>query len=428
MEDALLRNISLIMYVFLLDYFFSGVAVKKSKTFLINLIICTIILFNFLSNLFLQFEYLPYINIFLSLFIIASIAKKYFLSDSEIFFWMLFLLAVNFICESVSVKLIQLVILNQLENTITHYSILFSTSLTLLIEILFFFGMRLFLSRKETLHNQINTISLLTMSSIPIISSIILFGFLMSEVNMAINRRIIDVFITMGIVIMNICVLYLYHSISFHQAYINQIYLEKKALESEIKYVEEIKKSQENLKQIRHDLRNHFLVLSGLLENEDISSAKKYLRKTMKQQETITDFYTSDPILNYILNEKLTIAEQSEIQVNTSIFISENVKIDHDIIAIIVGNLMDNAIEACTRNNGKGKDITVIIKQFKSDLFIEINNAYLVNERYTRKERQSAGIGIKSIRSLVEKNGGIYHSWTEADRYFASIVLFDVYE
>ncbi len=39
MEDALLRNISLIMYVFLLDYFFSGVAVKKSKTFLINLII-----------------------------------------------------------------------------------------------------------------------------------------------------------------------------------------------------------------------------------------------------------------------------------------------------------------------------------------------------------------------------------------------------
>ncbi|MBC9721834.1 MAG: GHKL domain-containing protein [Lactobacillus sp.] len=204
--------------------------------------------------------------------------------------------------------------------------------------------------------------------------------------------------------------------------------LEKKALESEIKYVEEIKKSQENLKQIRHDLRNHFLVLSGLLENEDISSAKKYLRKTMKQQEMITDFYTSDPILNYILNEKLTIAEQSEIQVNTSIFISENVKIDYDIIAIIVGNLMDNAIEACTRNNGKGKDITVIIKQFKSDLFIEINNAYLVNERYTRKERQSAGIGIKSIRSLVEKNGGIYHTWTEADRYFASIVLFDVYE
>lgn len=150
--------------------------------------------------------------------------------------------------------------------------------------------------------------------------------------------------------------------------------------------MEEIKKSQENLKQIRHDLRNHFLVLSGLLENEDISSAKKYLRKTMKQQEMITDFYTSDPILNYILNEKLIIAEQSEIQVNTSIFISENVKIDYDIIAIIVGNLMDNAIEACTRNNGKGKDITVIIKQFKSDLFIEINNAYLVNERYTRKE------------------------------------------
>lgn len=104
MEDALLRNISLIMYVFLLDYFFSGVAVKKSKTFLINLIICTIILFNFFSNLFLQFEYLPYINIFLNLFVIASIAKKYFLSDSEIFFWMLFLLAVNFICESVSVR------------------------------------------------------------------------------------------------------------------------------------------------------------------------------------------------------------------------------------------------------------------------------------------------------------------------------------
>lgn len=173
---------------------------------MINLIICTIILFNFLSNLFLPFEYLPYINIFLSLFVIASIAKKYFLSDSEIFFWMLFLLAVNFICESVSVKLIQLIILNQVENTITHYSILFSTSLTLLIEILFFFGMRLFLSRKETLHNQINTISLLTMSLIPIISSIIPFGFLMSEVNMAINRRIIDIFITMGIVIMNICV------------------------------------------------------------------------------------------------------------------------------------------------------------------------------------------------------------------------------
>ncbi|EOA3396907.1 GHKL domain-containing protein [Enterococcus faecium] len=45
-----------------------------------------------------------------------------------------------------------------------------------------------------------------------------------------------------------------------------------------------------------------------------------------------------------------------------------------------------------------------------------------------KKGRQSVGIGTKSIRSLVEKNGGIYHTWTEADRYFASIVLFDVYE
>ncbi|ECB9828921.1 sensor histidine kinase [Listeria monocytogenes] len=428
MMDILLRNISLIMYTFLLDYFFKGWTEKKKNVLLQNIIICLIIVISFLSDIFLQLEYLTYINIALGVILIAAISKKFTLSNTEILFWLFLLLAMNFICESISVELFQLAFSNQAKEITNQSSMIITTSTTTIVEILFFFTIRTALSRKKTIHDSINALSLLTMCSIPVISIIILFGYLMSEIDLNIDKELIDVFITSGIVVMNICILYIYGNLSTHQARANRISLEKKALESEIKYIEEIRRNQNNLNQVRHDLRNHFLVISGLLEDNNIPSAKKYLIKTLDQKDTKSNFYTTDSVLNYILNEKITEAKLLNIEVSTTIFVSENIKIDFEILAVIIGNLLDNAIEACSRNKKTKSDISVILKQFKSDLLIEINNSYSMDELYTRKERQTAGIGMKSIGSLVDKMGGLYHYWTENDRYFVSIVLFNVYQ
>ncbi|MGE7943440.1 sensor histidine kinase [Lysinibacillus xylanilyticus] len=245
------------------------------------------------------------------------------------------------------------------------------------------------------------------------------------------NSQLIEFLVASGILFMNICVLYLYNSLIKHLRKINHISIQKKALESELKYIEEVKKNQLNIKAIKHDLKNQFLVLLGLLDREATEEAKDYLMSSMSSIEGLnqqSNFYTNDSVLNYLLNEKISIAKKEQIDFKVKIFLSEKISIDNDILAIIIGNLVDNALEACIRiKKSEDKEIFLVIKQFNRNLLIDISNTFDPLETKSRKDRQNEGIGVRSINALVEKNGGLYKHWIENKKYFVSIVLFDIY-
>ncbi|MEC5118997.1 ATP-binding protein, partial [Lactiplantibacillus plantarum] len=132
---------------------------------------------------------------------------------------------------------------------------------------------------------------------------------------------------------------------------ISQISLQNKAMQAEMKYIAEVKKSQSTIRRLRHDLKNRNLVLMGLLDQRKITEAKNYLAQSFDQLAKTSTFYKNDPVLNYLLNEKNALAQANHIDFQIHALISKQISLDNDILSVLIGNLIDNAIEANQRLN-----------------------------------------------------------------------------
>ena len=198
-------------------------------------------------------------------------------------------------------------------------------------------------------------------------------------------------------------------------------------MQAEMKYIAEVKKSQSTIRRLRHDLKNRNLVLMGLLDQRKITEAKNYLAQSFDQLAKTSTFYTNDPVLNYLLNEKNALAQANHIDFQIHALISKQISLDNDILSVLIGNLIDNAIEANQRlNAGVSRYINLTIKQFKKDLLIEISNPYDDAEKKTRAHRQTEGLGLKNIKSIIEHYNGLYKQKTTNSTYSVSIMLLNI--
>lgn len=275
-----------------------------------------------------------------------------------------------------------------------------------------------------------NISSLIALTSIPFISIIIICTLLLVEVNLIAekNNILTNITITIGLFLINICSLYLHFSLSKHYKKLIQTQTQNEKLKVEIKVIEQLKSSETQLRTMRHDLRNQFVVLLGLIKNNDISQAEKYLNSSLTKLNNTVTFYTNNYILNFLINNKKLIADKYDINFIIEILLPERIKLDNEILAIIVGNLLDNALEASIRvKDNSNKKIELHIKEFKGNVLIEVSNIFDCNEIKTRKKRQSDGLGIQSIQNVINKYNGIYKKWILNDLYTVSIILLNIY-
>ena len=222
----------------------------------------------------------------------------------------------------------------------------------------------------------------------------------------------------------------MYYSTNIYKNYkkLIQTQTQNEKLKVEIKVIEQLKSSETQLRTMRHDLRNQFVVLLGLIKNNDISQAEKYLNSSLTKLNNTVTFYTNNYILNFLINNKKLIADKYDINFIIEILLPERIKLDNEILAIIVGNLLDNALEASIRvKDNSNKKIELHIKEFKGNVLIEVSNIFDCNEIKTRKKRQSDGLGIQSIQNVINKYNGIYKKWILNDLYTVSIILLNIY-
>ncbi|AVK84691.1 histidine kinase [Lysinibacillus sp. B2A1] len=279
------------------------------------------------------------------------------------------------------------------------------------------------------LKGPINIFTLMITFSIPVISLFLVSTAVLPE-NQIINQpNFLFILIATCIIYMNLCILYLYITLGKYYEQLEKTKTQKKVFESELKFFKQLKDSQSKLYSMKHDLKNQYVVLMGMLSQGDTTGAEKYLQNSIQKIEHIDYYFTNNYVLNYLLNEKISIAESNGITLNVKSFFPEKIKLDTDIFAVVLGNLIDNSINAVLRlSNSKEKEISLIIKQFDNNLLIEISNVFDTSELQTRKNRRFEGIGIKNVKRIVEEHGGIYNQWIQDNQYIVSILLLDVYE
>ncbi|WP_198400955.1 sensor histidine kinase [Brochothrix thermosphacta] len=431
MLNIILRNISLLAYIALLYYFFSNgtnqrIRTKCTSKFIWLTMILSVMIISLFTDAFVDTATIPFINLILSFTLIFSMARIHNVAYLDTLIWSILLIAATLICEWLSLNITKLITTNEIASYSNPKFAILGTSISTLLGIAVFVLLKssLFKGRIPSLSLNISTALLLI--SIPILSIVILVGVLIRGENIS-NQNISETAITSSVILLNICVIFLYKITVDHQHQLYKITLSKNALIAERRLLDEVKKNRTNVLKLKHDLKNQYLVILGLINNNKTHEAKNYIKNSLQILEPPLSMYATDGVLNYLLSDKLNRAKEKNIEVCHQIFISKHLKIDNDILAIVLGNIIDNALEASNRLEKKRRQINVTIKQFQNDLIIEVSNNFNSEELITRQSRKTAALGMKNIDGLIADVGGIYRHWHENDRYYVSIVLFNVY-
>lgn len=162
-----------------------------------------------------------------------------------------------------------------------------------------------------------------------------------------------------------------------------------------------------------HDLKNHMLTLERFLVNKEYDKAIGYM-KTLQTAHVEVGAYkwTGIEIIDFILNYKKEAAEKKGISfiIDADLLRIEGIE-EADLCALF-GNLLDNAIEGCEREDGK-REIRISIRRIQEMLLIKAaNTCHNVFQHKdgvflsSKKDKSRHGWGIKSMEMIAEKYGG----------------------
>lgn len=209
--------------------------------------------------------------------------------------------------------------------------------------------------------------------------------------------------------------------------------MERKNLRMQQNYYEELEKNQQQIRKLRHDMRNHFAAVGALLQEENYEEAKAYFGKLSGRMDAGQRQFCKNGIVNALLNVKYNEATGLGIDVFFHISIDEMLGIDEISLCTLFANTLDNAIEACAKiEELRERKISVKARYTENGYFCyEIANSKVnaVREKKgkfltDKEDKKSHGLGLASVRETVEKyNGTMDVSYTEGE--FRVVVLIE---
>lgn len=199
--------------------------------------------------------------------------------------------------------------------------------------------------------------------------------------------------------------------------------------------LQEVEREQTYIRKMRHEMKNLLTVIEALAEKEDYKGILALVQERQQQlapskNRVKTGNITVDTILNY----KIPKADMFGITMEMNLNIPTKMNVEDIVLCGVLGNAIDNAIEASKKITQDKRHITVNMKVEKRNLFIEVVNAYdgfimtgKKGQILTRKGEVSYhGFGLPVIRQLIEKcNGNLDISWNDS-QFFLRILIYHV--
>ena len=160
---------------------------------------------------------------------------------------------------------------------------------------------------------------------------------------------------------------------------------------------------------MRHDLRHSYRLISVMLQNNELDAARDYVesQETSLGRINVKDFCQT-PLLNAALSFYVSRAENLGIKVRTKINLPENLSTDESDLALLLSNLLENAVNACSKQKSGEKIISVMIQSVESQCVLEILNScaspvHFDEKNYPQTSNEGHGFGIASVKLFCEK-------------------------
>lgn len=212
-----------------------------------------------------------------------------------------------------------------------------------------------------------------------------------------------------------------------------ELQLELDALKEEWGHIreqdQEIRQLHENVRRLKHDMKNHLLVIASCLNAKDYDTARDYTSGILDKLNSIHSYVeTGNSLMNHILNEKLELARSRGIAVKASIQMLSFAKMDSLDFSALLSNLLDNAIEACGEISnprlqveiGKRRGYEMILIRNRISESVLAHNPQLLS---SKPDDTVHGMGIPQVKGIVEKYQGLCDFYEEEGFFCACVFI-----
>lgn len=198
--------------------------------------------------------------------------------------------------------------------------------------------------------------------------------------------------------------------------------------EKQHEMAEEIQRIQEQSRLLKHDMKNHTLVMLSYLEENKTDEAKTYAGELLdKLNKMYTYVNVGNSLLNYIINNKLSRAKEAGIEIKAEI---ENLAFDYmdsvDFSALL-NNMLDNAIRGALASRGKKLEVQISAQKGFDIITVKnsIDESVLLNnpEFVSTKNEAGHGYGMKQMRTITEKYNGSMDIYEKSEMFTVSVML-----
>lgn len=195
------------------------------------------------------------------------------------------------------------------------------------------------------------------------------------------------------------------------------------------KHCDEVDNIYRQMRGWRHDYHNQIQAMLAMTDNPE--ELRKYLWMLNDDLTTVdTVLKTGNVLVDAILNSKLSLIKSKNITVNAKATVPAELRISEIDLCAIIGNLLDNAMEACLRQDeSEERFIRVYIGILKKQLYICVTNSAggevkKVGKTYlTTKYSDAHGFGLMRIDRLADKYDGYVNRQNEEGAFATEVML-----
>lgn len=231
-----------------------------------------------------------------------------------------------------------------------------------------------------------------------------------------------------GILMILLLSMVLYHQLSCNLEEKWKQDILKREVEAYRRELETMQNYDRKLQNFRHDLRHHLIELESLAAEGENQKMSAYVREMQKRfddgrQPVHTGERETDGLIHFLIEE----AKNRQIDVKTDIKLPEGIKLSRYGLNVIVGNLLENAVEAAAA--ATEKQILLSMRFSRGILYVQIKNTFagaiLIRDGMvvSRGRQNGHGIGLRSVRDLVEENHGKMELSVEGNLFIAEVMM-----
>lgn len=180
----------------------------------------------------------------------------------------------------------------------------------------------------------------------------------------------------------------------------------------------------EKEKKRRHNLRHHLRTMDTLAQNGQVESLQEYIARYLEEvREVELQKLSGNPVVDEVMSYYVVQAREKQIDLTCSMKIRENLALNLADMTVLLGNAMENALYGCETCEEKARKIRVMIRQFRKNLLIKVENRIPSGEYESLGANVRKGYGLESIDMIARKYQGSMDAVREEDKFVLRVIL-----